>query len=131
LQVLRRPGPALGALGVLLLGWIVDLGEVWLVLYAIGIDLPPAAGLLILLTLNLAIMVPSTPAQVGALEFGALVALDQLHVAKEPALAFALVYHAMQIAPLIVAGLVLDMPMVLGRIRVPAAAAAEADRKLP
>jgi uncharacterized membrane protein YbhN (UPF0104 family) len=121
MQVLRRPGPALGALGVLLLGWIIDLGEVWLVLHAVGVELPLAAGLLILLTLNLAILVPSTPGQVGALEVGALIALDQLHVAKEPALAFALIYHAMQIVPLIIAGLALDMPMVLGRIRVPPA----------
>ncbi len=115
MQILHRPGPALGALGVLLLGWLVDLGEVVLILYAVGIGLPPAAGLLILLTLNLAIMIPSTPAQVGALEFGALIALDLLHVPKEPALAFALIYHAMQIVPLVVVGLVLDMPLVLGR----------------
>ncbi len=120
MQVLHRPGPALGALGVLLLGWIVDLGEVALILYAVGIHLPIAAGLLILLTLNLAIMVPSTPGQVGALEFGALIALDLLQVPKEPALAFALIYHAMQIVPLVVVGLVLDMPMVLGRTGAPA-----------
>jgi glycosyltransferase 2 family protein len=119
MQILHRPGPTLGALGVLLLGWIVDLAEVWLILYAVGIHLPFAAGMLILLTLNLAIMVPSTPGQVGALEFGALIALDLLQVPKEPALAFALIYHAMQIVPLVVVGLVLDMPLVLGRTSPP------------
>jgi uncharacterized membrane protein YbhN (UPF0104 family) len=121
MQILHRPLPALGAFGVLLLGWIVDLAEVWLILYAVGIHLPFAAGMLILLTLNLAIMIPSSPGQVGALEFGALIALDLLKVPHEPALAFALIYHAMQIVPLVLAGLALDMPMVLGRTAPPPA----------
>jgi uncharacterized membrane protein YbhN (UPF0104 family) len=119
MQVLHRPLPALGAFGVLLLGWIVDLAEVWLILYAVGIHLPFAAGMLILLTLNLAIMIPSTPGQVGALEFGAIIALRLMKVPDEPALAFALIYHAMQIVPLVLAGLVLDGPMVLGRTKPP------------
>ena len=58
---------------------------------------------------------PSTPAKVGALEVGALAALDLLHVASEPALAFALLYHAMQVLPLIVVGLVIELKLVLGR----------------
>jgi uncharacterized membrane protein YbhN (UPF0104 family) len=126
MRVLHRPGPAFGAFGVLLLGWIVDLVEVWLVLYAVGIHLPFAAGMLILLTLNLAIMVPSTPGQVGALEVGALIALDLLKVPKEAGLAFALIYHAMQIVPLVVVGLVLDFRMVLGRSAPPPPDAVEA-----
>jgi len=60
-------------------------------------------------------MVPSTPAQVGALEVGALAALQLLHVDKEPALAFALLYHAAQVLPLIAAGLLFELRLVLGR----------------
>lgn len=121
MHVLRSPKRMLGALGVLLLVWAADLGEVTAVLYAVGIDLPIAAGLLILFALNLAIMVPSTPAQVGALEAGAGVALDLFHISHEPALAFALLYHLLQVIPLIAAGLLFELRLVLGRDREPPA----------
>ena len=115
MHVLRSPKRMLGSMASLLFVWLADLAEVMLVLYAVGIHLPLAAGLLILFTLNLTIAVPSTPAQVGALEVGALAALKLLHVPQEPALAFALLYHAMQVIPLILAGLALEMRLVLGR----------------
>ena len=116
LHVLRSPRRLVGALATLIAVWLVDLAMVQLVLHAVGIDLPTAAGLLILFTINLTIMLPSTPAQVGALEVGALAALDLLHVPHEPALAFALLYHALQVVPLIAVGLVLELPLVLGRV---------------
>jgi hypothetical protein len=115
MHVLRSPKRLLGALGVLVLVWAADFGEVVAVLHAVDIHLPIAAGLLILFTLNLAIVLPSTPAQVGALEVGALAALDLLHVGHEPALAFALLYHALQVIPLIAAGLIFELRLVLGR----------------
>ena len=115
MHVLRSPKRLLGSLGVLILVWAADLGEVMAVLYAVDVHLPVAAGLLILFTLNLTIAVPSTPAQVGALEVGALAALDLLHVRHEAALAFALLYHALQVIPLIAAGLIFELRLVLGR----------------
>jgi uncharacterized protein (TIRG00374 family) len=127
MHVLRSPKRVLGALGVLLLVWAADLGEVMAVLYAVDIHLPVAAGLLILFTLNLTISLPSTPAQVGALEVGALAALDLLHTGHEAALAFALLYHALQIIPLIAAGLLLEWRLVLGREGERAAAVATCD----
>ncbi|MEO7730770.1 MAG: lysylphosphatidylglycerol synthase domain-containing protein, partial [Kofleriaceae bacterium] len=84
-------------------------------LHAVGLDLPLASGLLILFTMNLAIIVPSTPAQLGALELGALAGLDLLQVGHEPALAFALLYHAVMILPLLATGLVLELRLVTGR----------------
>jgi uncharacterized membrane protein YbhN (UPF0104 family) len=122
LHVLRSPRRLTGTLGVLLAIWITDLVQVMLVLHAVGIDQPIAAGLLTLFTLNLTIAVPSTPGQVGALEVGALAALAVLHVPHEAALAFALLYHAMQIIPLLAAGLIFELPLVLGRDGEPAAA---------
>jgi len=117
-HVVRSPKRLLGSLVALIFVWVCDWLMVTLVLYAVGIDVPMAAGLLILFTLNLTIMVPSTPAQIGALELGALAATDLLGVPREPALAFALLYHALQVVPLLVAGLVLELPLVLGKERV-------------
>ncbi|MDB4954309.1 MAG: hypothetical protein JWO36_1878 [Myxococcales bacterium] len=117
MHVLRSPKRLLLALLTLTMVWLADLVMVMLVLYAVGIDLPIAAGLLILFTLNLTIMVPSTPAGVGALELGALAATNLLGVAHEPALAFALLYHALQVLPLIVTGFLLEFRLVIGRDR--------------
>ena len=115
MHVLRSPKRVLGSLVLLILVWSADLGEVMAVLYALDIHLPIAAGLLILFALNLAIAIPSTPAQFGALEAGAIAALKLLHVDLVPAAAFALLYHALQVIPLIAAGLILELRLVLGR----------------
>ena len=117
MHVLRNPKRLLVASATLVMVWVSDLLMVMLVLYAVGIDLPVAAGLLILFTLNLTIMVPSTPAGLGALELGALAATNLLGVPYEPALAFALLYHALQVLPLIIAGFVLELRLVIGRDR--------------
>jgi uncharacterized membrane protein YbhN (UPF0104 family) len=70
---------------------------------------------LILFTLNLAITAPSTPAGVGALEVGVLLATRLLGIPDEPAAALALLYHGLQILPLLVVGLVLEWRLVLGK----------------
>jgi uncharacterized membrane protein YbhN (UPF0104 family) len=106
LHVFRQPRRFLLALGVLMLQWFADLAAVLLVLYAVGISVPIAGALFILFSFNLAIAIPSTPAQVGALQLGALVATRVLGIPDEPALAFALLYQAMQVIPLLAVGLV-------------------------
>jgi hypothetical protein len=115
MHVLRSPRRLFAALAVLVVVWFADLGEIELVLHAVGVHLPLSGCLLILFTLNLAITVPSTPAQIGALEAGALAALEVLHVPTEQAVAFALLYHALQVVPLIAVGLALEWRLVLGR----------------
>ncbi|HEX3762202.1 MAG TPA: lysylphosphatidylglycerol synthase transmembrane domain-containing protein, partial [Kofleriaceae bacterium] len=78
MHVLRSPKRVLGSLALLILVWSADLGEVMAVFYALDIHLPIAAGLLVLFSLNLWIAIPSTPAQFGALEAGAISALQLL-----------------------------------------------------
>lgn len=113
----RRPRQLARVFVALLVGWLIDLGAVILVLYALDLSTVPWSGaLLVLVVVNVAISIPSTPAQIGTLELGALIPLvDILHVAKEPAIAFALVYHATQIVPTLVLGLALEWRLVLGR----------------
>jgi uncharacterized protein (TIRG00374 family) len=117
MHVLRSPRRLLLSLLALVMVWLADLAMVMLVLYAVGLHLPLAAGLLILFTLNLTIMVPSTPAGVGALELGALAATNLLGVPHEPALAFALLYHALQVLPLVLVGFAIEFRLVIGRDR--------------
>jgi len=75
LRVVNRPAVILLAGIGSLAAWVTDAVEVRLVLYAVGLHLPTGAPLLVLLALNVAIAVPATPAQLGAFELGAVVAL--------------------------------------------------------
>lgn len=112
---LRSPRRLVASLLVCVVVWAADLVAVMAVLRAVGIDVSIAAGLLVLFAVAMTVMLPSTPAQVGALEVGALAALDLLHVDPEAALAFALLYHVVRVVPVLAAGLILEMRLVLGR----------------
>lgn len=103
-HVVRSPRLALAALLFAVAVWVADGVEVWLVLRALRLEVHWAAPLLVLLVLNLAIAVPSTPAQVGPFEAAAAGALALLGVPGEPALAFAIIYHAMQVIPVTLLG---------------------------
>ena len=113
MHVVRSPRRLLLAAAALTLTWVADLAMVELVMYAVGIDLPIGAGLLVLFTLNLTIAIPSTPGQVGALEAGVLAATRLLHIADAPAFAFALLYHVLQILPLLIVALATEAPLML------------------
>lgn len=93
-------------LGMSVLIFVVDGAMITLVLHAYEIDLHWAAPALVLLPVNIAIAVPSTPAQIGIFEAAAVAGLTALGVKGERALAFAMTYHIIQIVPvLLIAGL--------------------------
>jgi hypothetical protein len=81
-----------------------DVTMILLCLRAVGVTQPIAAGCAILLAINLAIAIPSTPAQLGAFEAGALFALARLGVSRDVAAAFALLYHAAHVVPTTILG---------------------------
>jgi uncharacterized membrane protein YbhN (UPF0104 family) len=105
LMCMREPWRIALAIGWSVAAYLVDALEIWLVLRALAIDVPWATPALVLLGANLAIAVPSTPGQLGALEAGVVAVLAVVGVPTEKALAFALVYHVMQLAPVVLVGL--------------------------
>lgn len=104
-DVLVRPTALLASFGLSLLAWSTDFLIITILLHSLHVAVHWSAALLILLTLNIAVAMPSTPAQVGAFEIGALVALNLLGVPPAQGLAFALVYHAVQVVPLALIGI--------------------------
>jgi uncharacterized membrane protein YbhN (UPF0104 family) len=93
------------------LGWALladanDLLLVALCLRALGIDAPPSVWALVLLGINFAILLPSTPGQIGVLEAGAVLALSSAGIPAAPAAAFAVVYHAVHLVPSTALGLI-------------------------
>jgi uncharacterized membrane protein YbhN (UPF0104 family) len=104
-KVVRRRRTLARALGWSLLSHLIDAVSIALCLLAADLHLPWAASLLILLSVTLVLTLPSAPAGVGSLELGAVAALEVLGVDPSRALAFALVYHAMQVVPVTLLGL--------------------------
>lgn len=97
---------ALFAIALLSLGvWVSDAATLLLVLRALNCEISLPGAVFAMLTINLAIAVPSTPASVGAFELGAVASLRVLHVAEGPALAVALLYHLVQMVPVTALGL--------------------------
>ncbi len=116
LHAVRDPKQVVLALLVLVIVWCLDLIAVSLVLYAVGVQSSVGGAMLILFSFNLAIAIPSTPGQVGALQVGALAATQVLRIPEEAGLAFGLLYQAMQIVPLIILGFILELDLVRGRM---------------
>jgi glycosyltransferase 2 family protein len=116
MHFIRDPRRTMLSVAVLVLVWIADGAAVLLVLHAVGLDVSFSAALFILFTFNLAVAIPSMPGQIGTLQVGALVATSVLRIPAEPALAFALLYQAMQIIPLLLVGFILELGRDRGRV---------------
>ena len=83
---------------------VLEVGVIALCLKSLGLSAGLTTSLLVFAAVNLAIAVPSTPANLGALEAGAALALVATGVAHDAAVAFALLYRAVQWLPITLAG---------------------------
>ena len=85
--------------------WMVELVVIATTMKALAINAPLSASLVVLLAVNLALAIPfAPPANAGTLEMGASLALMGFGVAKEAAIAFAVLYHLLQIVPIVALG---------------------------
>jgi uncharacterized membrane protein YbhN (UPF0104 family) len=105
------------ALAVSVLAWLFDIAAIATTLAAFHIHLPVADLILLLLFINVALLLPSAPGNIGTLELGATLGATYLGIPHTQAVAFALVYHAAQLAPLILLGLFGLVEAVTGRTR--------------
>jgi uncharacterized protein (TIRG00374 family) len=108
------------AYGASLVAWFLETCVVYFALRAFHIHLPAGESLLVLVAINMAMVVPfAPPANFGTVEVGAILALLEFGVSKEHALAFALVYHLLQVIPIGVGGLTLASRSLLSSVPVP------------
>jgi uncharacterized membrane protein YbhN (UPF0104 family) len=96
---LRSPRVWARSLAWSLLSDLTDVLMIGLVLHAVGVSLSPLQWIVAFVAINLVLLLPTTPAQLGVLEIGAVAALRALGVDEHPALAFALLYHASHVIP--------------------------------
>jgi uncharacterized protein (TIRG00374 family) len=99
------------------LSWIVLGIGFWLVLEASGIDLSPLAGVLVVIGIGMAMILPSSPAAIGVFEGATVVVLSAYGVPDSIALSYALVLHALNVLPLfLVAGAMLALRRLRRRV---------------
>lgn len=113
LHAFREPRRLLAALGVITLVWLLDMLSIVAVMRAVNVEISTSSALFVLFIINLSIAAPTTPANIGPLQLGALLGTRVLGIPSEPALAFALLYHAIQIFPLLLVGFVVEFRLVI------------------
>ena len=95
LTVLRHGEVALGVLGWSVVVWACNLGPFYLVMRAMGLDLPWGVVVFTVSVTALSMIIPSSPGYIGVFESGVILSLGFFGVEREAALAFALLVHAL------------------------------------
>jgi glycosyltransferase 2 family protein len=94
----------LPAVAATIVSWLVLACSIWLLLLGTDIDASFGTALLVLVATNLVLVLPSSPAALGAFEAAVVVALAAYGVEQAEALSFALVLHALNLFPYLVLG---------------------------
>jgi uncharacterized protein (TIRG00374 family) len=105
MSVLRSSEATAETLGASLAAWSCEIAMIILCARAIGLHVAPVLAVVVLLGINLAMAVPALPANAGTFESAAAVVLVFAKVGKPMAVAFALLYHMVQVVPVTLAGL--------------------------
>jgi uncharacterized membrane protein YbhN (UPF0104 family) len=106
LEPLRSASRGIPALALALLKKAVEVAAILCVQRAFGVQLPIAAAVLVLATLNLATLLPVVPGNVGVFEAAVVLSLTRMGIAPELALGIALVQHLCYFVALAAPGLV-------------------------
>lgn len=104
LRPLRNPKIITTAIGISVLSWIAQGLLVYMTQLAFGIQLPVWSILIVLISVNLAIALPSAPSHLGTFEFACVLAYTYMGLDKNMALLLGVSYHLLQIVPVTLVG---------------------------
>ncbi len=104
LDGIRTPAHLLPLLVWTAMVWLAPALAAWTMLRAVELQLPFMAAWAVLAFVGLGISVPSAPGYVGVFHYAAVLALGMFDVPREPALGYAIVFHASQFIPVTLAG---------------------------
>ena len=104
---------------VTILSWIAMSLSFWFVTLAFDLGVSPLAGVLVAVATGLSMILPSSPAALGVFEAAAVAAVTAYGVGRPQALSYALLLHALNFFPYLVAGALVI------RLRVPELGRAE------
>ncbi len=97
-------GTALLTLYTLLI-WALTVAQIVLLAEGFAIELPWAAGWLMLVALAVGVSVPSAPGMIGTFHYAAIVVLLLYGVARADAVSYAIALHAVSVFPILILGL--------------------------
>jgi uncharacterized protein (TIRG00374 family) len=107
LSGLRQKAVALEGFAWTLLAWMLSALCAYFVILAFRPHLPFLCGVLVVVAVGLAMIVPAPPAAIGVFEGAALVALKVYGVPYSSALPYALVLHLVNVVPFLLFGVLL------------------------
>ncbi len=117
LVAIRDARIALEALALTVASWVVLSFSYWILMRAFSLDLPFVAALLVTVTINMGLVLPSSPAALGVFEAATVIALNAFDIPGAQALSYAIVLHLLNLVPFLVAGAALLGPAALRRRR--------------
>jgi uncharacterized protein (TIRG00374 family) len=117
LVAIRHPRVAVEAMVLTVASWVVLSTSYWILMQAFSLDLPFAAGLLVTVTINLGLVLPSSPAALGVFEAATVIALKAFDIPQADALSYAVILHLLNLVPFLVAGALALGPGALRRPR--------------
>ncbi|HOW51875.1 MAG TPA: lysylphosphatidylglycerol synthase transmembrane domain-containing protein [bacterium] len=86
--------------------WTIEIGVYVLIVKAFGLDIPWIAYLLMLVTVNMGMLIPSTPGGLGVFQFAVVKSLEIFAIVTTLGMAVSLVLHMAQIVPVTIIGLI-------------------------
>lgn len=95
---------AAGAFVLTTVSWLALALSAWLLFFAFDLELGYEAAILVVITTNLAQVIPSSAAAVGVFEAATQVALGAFDVDESVGLSYALLFHALNLLPFLIVG---------------------------
>lgn len=95
--------------------WLLLALSTWFLMRGFDLGLPFLAAVLVVVAINLALVLPSSPGGIGVFEAATLVALHAYGIPDSRAISFALVLHAVNLVPYLAAGLAVTHLHATGR----------------
>jgi uncharacterized protein (TIRG00374 family) len=117
MDAIRNPRVALRSMALTIASWVVLSLSYWILMQGFALDVPFVAALLVTVTINMGLVLPSSPAAIGVFEAATVIALVTFDVPRAEALSYALVLHLLNLVPFLVAGAALLGPGALRRRR--------------
>jgi uncharacterized protein (TIRG00374 family) len=102
--VFRRASIAIPAFALTAVSWLLIAVAFWICMYGFDLGLDFSAGILVVVAVNLALILPSGPAGIGVFEAATVIALLPYEVDRSTALSYALVLHGINFLPFIILG---------------------------
>jgi uncharacterized protein (TIRG00374 family) len=96
LGILRRPIPSIISASWQTAAWVLQLGAVWVTLLAFNIHLPLVAAAAVLAVMNVALVLPLWPGNLGVLQAAIAVALVAYGIPASVAIAYGLALQAIE-----------------------------------